>query len=126
MSFTSPGSPKEVICWTDQSADETLGQWIDARGYANISFFITATGTGVTSSGVISFESAAPIVAGSGPFGTATDGYSVITTVNASDVTGAKQKQIAFPPNVAYAFVRPRISTAIGGGGKTTVTAELS
>lgn len=126
--FTSPGGPLHVTQFTDQSADETLGQWINARGFGNISFAITGTGT--TSSGVITFEECQavkdtfPLV----PPGEATGSFSVISslTTNASDVSGGAQKVVHAPPNVAYEFVRARISTVIGGGGTITVTAALS
>lgn len=109
-----------VTCFLNQSDDETLGPWIPVSGYANVAFYISGSGT--TSSGVISIEEAAPLFPSGPVFGAATGGYSVITTVNASDVTGGLQKAVHIGPTAA-AFVRSRISTAIGGGG--TVTAVM-
>lgn len=126
MSFTSPGGPKHVTCFTDKSADETYGPWIDARGYANVSFALTGTGT--TSGGVITYEEC-QAVKDTSPLqapGLSEGNYSVVTTTNASDVTGGVQKVVHFPPNVAYGFVRSRISSAVTGGGTVTSTAELS
>ncbi len=121
---TSVGGPKSVQCFYRQSADETLGQWIDVRGYAHVVFYITGNGT--TSSGVITLEEAAPEDFGSSTtppvFGAATDGYAPITTYNASNVSGGLQGAVHLPV-AAYCFVRPRISTVIGGGG--TISAGL-
>lgn len=125
MAYTSPGGPKSVVCFTNQSADETLGQWIDVRGYANVSFYLTGSGT--ISGGVVTLEEAAPTVAGNPPVGLSTGGYSVITTINASLVSGGAQLAYHCPPDVAYAFVRPRISTALSGSTPLlTVTLEAS
>lgn len=125
MSFTSAGAPKSVLCFSAQTADETLGGWIDARGYSNITGYVYGSGT--ITSGVISFEEASAINTTSPPPASLTTGsYSVVTTCTASDVSGDVQKAYHFPPNAAYGWVRPRISTAIGGGGNTTVTMELS
>ncbi len=124
--FTSPGGPKFVVCFTGQSDDETLGPWIDARGYANVTFY--TTGIGTTSSGVITFEECDSLTATqpSQPYNAGTGKFSVVDTRNAVDVNGGAQVADHFPPNAAYGFVRGRISTAVGGGGTVTVTAELS
>lgn len=107
---------------TNVSDDETLSPWIDVRGASNLVFYVTSTGT--TSGGVISFEEASPsnfATAANPPmFGAATDGYSLITTQNASTTSGGKQVAIHLTP-AAYAFVRARISTAISGGGSVSV-----
>lgn len=121
---TSSGGPLTAQCLTDASTDETLGKWIDVRGYAHLVFYCTSTGTGVTSSGVISLEEAGPIDASVNPnlpFPGDTGKFSVITTKNASDFTGLAQ--VAVHPTVsAYCFVRARVSTAIGGGGTVSVS----
>jgi hypothetical protein len=41
--------------------------------------------------------------------------------VNASDVSGGKQKVITIS-NIAYTWVRTRITTVIGGGGTVSTT----
>lgn len=122
---TSPGTPISQQCFTDKSADETLGPWIDVRGKANVTFYVTGNGT--TSSGVISYEEAAPkdmgVNGGVNPppvFGATTGGYSLISTSNASDVTGGLQQAVHLPVK-SYFYVRARISTAIGGGGTISV-----
>lgn len=122
---TSPGGPLSVQCFYRQSADETLGPWIDVRGKAFVAFYCTSNGT--TSSGVVTFEEAAPEdfskTDGLNPppvFGGTTDAYSSITTKNASDFSAGKQVAVHIT-NAAYCFVRARISTAIGGGGTVSV-----
>lgn len=122
----TPYGPKRVICFTDQSDDETLGPWIPVRGASNVSFYLNSTGT--TSSGVIMIETTTQITSepDAPVFGVTTGGYPSITTINASDVSGGLQKFVALPPNVAYGFVRGRISTAIGGGGTVTLVCEVS
>lgn len=124
MAGMNAGSPLCVQCLTAQSADETLGPWIDVRGKTSLTFYCTSTGT--TSSGVVSFEEAAPSATFSNQstvtdvFGASTGNYSVITTVNASTFTGGAQVAV-HPARAAYCFVRARISTAIGGGGTVSV-----
>lgn len=118
----SPGGVLSAQCFTSQSADETLGPWIDVRGKAYLVFYCTSAGT--TSSGVVSFEEAAPkdfsASAPPPPFGGDTGKFSVITTKNASDFTGDAQVAVHLTA-AAYCFVRARISTAIGGGGDVSV-----
>lgn len=114
--------PVRLVSIDAQSDDETLGQWLAASGYPYVVVYVSGTGT--TSSGVVTIEEADwnPDVT---PGGVA-DGWSAITTVNASDVSGGLQKAIHLPVG-AYRFVRTRISTAIGGGGTvTTVLAAVS
>lgn len=124
---TSPGGPISQQCFYRQSADETLGPWIDVRGCAHVCFYCTSNGT--TSSGVISLEHAAPEnmgASGLNPppvFGASTGNYSVVTTQNASGFTGGAQIAVHLPP-AAYFFVRARISTVIGGGGTVSVGCE--
>lgn len=122
MSVTSGGAPVVFVCFTDQSADETLSKWYPMNGYTNHTFYVTGTGT--IASGVVSFEEAASVIEGlvQPVKGEATGGYSVIQTCTAADVTGGAQKAYHSPPNAAYQYVRARISTAIGGGGTVTVT----
>jgi hypothetical protein len=98
---------------TDESADETTSEAVLVLGYPNLSLYVIGSGT--TSSGVITIETADynPSTAAASLYaGT----WSPITTVNASDVSGDKQKVISIS-NAPYTWVRTRISTAIGGGG---------
>lgn len=99
--------------------DETLGPWIDVRGCANVVMYLQSSGT--TSSGVISFEEQMPATTNGQTFGASTGNYSVISTANAADFTGGAQKAYHLPV-AAYAFVRMRISTVIGGGGSVSGT----
>lgn len=119
---TSPGGVISEQQFTDQTADETLGPWVDVRGKANAVFYCTSSGT--TSSGVITFEEAAPKnlsrSKNEGVFGADTGKYSSITTKNASDFTGDAQVAVHLTV-AAYCFVRARISTVIGGGGSVSV-----
>ena len=102
---TSPGIPITTTCFADQSEDETLGPWIDVRGKANVAFYITGSGT--ISSGVISFEEAAPKDPNTNPnvAGETTGGYSLISTYNAAGVTGGAQAAVHLDV-AAYCFVR--------------------
>lgn len=82
----------------------------DASGRTDLVGYLTGTGT--TSSGVVTIEEADygpndPIFGGT---------WSLITTLNASDVTGGQQLAYHFPLT-AYGAIRARISTGIGGGG---------
>lgn len=118
---TSPGGPKVAQCFTDASADETLGPWIDVRGYPNLVFYCSSVGT--TSSGVITFEECAPKDVTQNPptpYGVTTGGYSSITTQNASGFTGGNQIAVHVS-SAAFFYVRARISTVIGGGGTVSV-----
>lgn len=112
-----PGQgPYRFLSLPDASDDETLGIPFNASGYPFITFWIKGTGT--TSSGVITLEEA-----DYGPNDTVYSGtWSSITTVNASDVSGGKQKAVHVTSNGH--FYRPRISTAIGGGG--TIAVEIT
>lgn len=118
---STPGATLSVQCFTNAVDDETLGPWIDVRGRANIVFYLSGVGT--TSSGVVTFEEAAPKDFGSSTnpvvFGASSGDYSSITTNNASDVSAGKQKAIHITV-AAYCFVRARISTVIGGGGSVS------
>lgn len=118
--ISTPGNALTVQALTAASADETCGPWIDVRGYTHLTFYCASAGT--TSSGVISFEEAAPatVTAPAFPAGLAEGKYSVITTKNASDFSG--DAQVAVHLSVAsYGWVRARVSTAIGGGGTVSI-----
>lgn len=106
--------PRRIVCIDAQSADETLGVPTIAPGFALQTYVVQGNGT--TSSGVITIEEASWGENESIYTGT----WSEITTVNASDVTGGAQKFIHVSPT-ANAATRPRISTAIGGGGTISV-----
>jgi hypothetical protein len=111
-----PGQgPSRLLSLDAKSADETFGVAFNAQQSPYVTFYITGNGT--TSSGVVTIEEADWNVAKDTPFsGT----WSEITTVNASDVSGGVQKAIHLPV-ANYHFVRPRISTVIGGGGTVSV-----
>lgn len=96
----------------NETVDETASGWVDCRTYTHLTIYVI--GTGVTSSGVVTIEEADidPSLEAAGVVGTP----SVIDTVNASTVSGGLQSAIHLDVG-AYAFVRTRISTAIGGGG---------
>lgn len=106
----------------NQSADETYGPWVNVLGCANVTFYVTATGT--TSSGVITFEETAPLDPSIVPLVPSAPQdvgkYASITTLNASVVSGGDQTAVHCP-SAAYCFVRARISTVIGGGGTISV-----
>ncbi len=106
--------PRRIVVMPDSSADETLGQPTKGDGYALQTYVVQGTGT--TSSGVITFEEASWAEGAQDYQGT----WSPIITVNASDVTGGKQKFIHIS-STANAYTRPRISTVIGGGGTISV-----
>lgn len=114
-----PGAaPFRQVALNAVTVDETTGSPINCAGYPYLVAYVTGTGT--TSSGVITFEEADY---SDEPYNNAvpyTGTWSSITTVNASDVTGGAQKAIHFTV-AAYGWVRARISTAIGGGGSITV-----
>ena len=99
-----------------ETVDETTSVPVNCLGYPHVTIYVTGTGT--TSSGVITIETA--------DFNPSTEityagTWSTITTVNASDVTGGQQKFISLG-EAAYSFVRTRISTVIGGGGTVSTT----
>jgi hypothetical protein len=96
-----------------ETVDETASVPVNVLGYSNLSIYVIGADT--TSSGVITIETADydPANAADQFY---TDTWSPITTVNASDVSGDKQKVITIS-NIAYTWVRTRISTVIGGGG---------
>jgi hypothetical protein len=99
----------------NQTVDETVSDWVDVRGYKWLTVYVIGTGT--TTSGVITIEEADidPRVFAAGATSTA----SVCDTVNASTVDGGLQSAIHMDVG-AYAYVRTRISTAIGGGGSVS------
>ena len=101
-----------------ETVDETTSVAVNVLGYSNLSIYVTGTGT--TSSGVVTIETADydPANAADTLYaGT----WSPIATVNASDVSGGQQKVITIS-NIAYTWVRTRISTVIGGGGSVNTT----
>jgi hypothetical protein len=100
------------------TATATVCVPVNVLGYSNLSIYVTGAGT--TSSGVITIETADYDVTNAADAlyaGT----WSPITTVNASDVSGGKQKVITIS-NIAYTWVRTRITTVIGGGGTVSTT----
>ncbi len=102
------------------TTDETLGKWIDARKLPYLCFIIEADG-GTISSGVVTFEEAYfdPTVTPGGYTGA----WSLVTTYDCSALTGAASQALIHSFNaVAFQFVRARVSTAIAGGGKVSVT----
>ncbi len=107
----------------DAIDDETLSKWIDVRGRTHLVFYITGTGT--TSSGVVTLEEMLPLY---NPTNELEDPQyysgtpSAITTVAASTVTGGTQVAVHLGVG-GYGFVRARISTVIGGGG--SIAADL-
>lgn len=107
-------APFLVRLLTAQTVDETTSIPLNCRGYQYLTFWLTGTGT--TSSGVVTLEQA---VYDPNTQGIYTGTWSPISVFNASDVSGGMQK--TYQMSVAdYAFVRARISTAIGGGGSIT------
>ena len=108
--------PQRFVSIDAQLADETLGIPLDAKGAQHVTLYLIGNGT--TSSGVITIEEADWDIQKTPEFkGT----WSSISTVNASDVTGGVQKAVHLTA-AAYSWVRPRISTVIGGGGTITAT----
>lgn len=104
----------------DAIDDETTSKWVDVRGRTAIAFYVSSTGT--TSSGVITLEETNYVADPNdnkevqlydGTAGT-------IATVNASTVSGGAMSSVKAPIG-AYAFVRARISTVIGGTGSISV-----
>lgn len=106
--------PARLVSLSAVTVDETIGRPFDASGYPYVTFWIKGTGT--TSSGVITLEEADYDFQTDGQY---TGTWSPITTVNASDVTGGAQKAVHVTGNSHW--IRPRISTVIGGGGSITV-----
>lgn len=84
-------------------------------GFPYVTIYVTGTGT--TSSGVITVETADydPQNPQNGYAGT----WSSVTTINAADVTGGATKMVALT-TASYGFIRTRITTAIGGGGSVS------
>ena len=99
-------------------ADETdPGAPAPCHGFPYVSIYVSGTGT--TSSGVITVETADydPQMPQSGYAGT----WSPVTTINATDVDAGKQKLVSLT-TASYAFIRTRITTVIGGGGSVSTT----
>ena len=104
-------NPYRSVVLSAVSADESAGAR-DVSSFTHLVIFLTGTGT--TSSGVITIEEADQV----DHAGT----WSAITTANASDVTGGATKAIHLTV-AGYGALRIRVSTVIGGGG--TITAVL-
>lgn len=117
----TPGGTVRSQQFTTATVDETYGPWTDVSGCAYVTFYLTGVGT--TSSGVVTFEEAAPKDISVFPVvpSMAQDvgNFSAITTTNASVVTGGLQVAVHLTP-AAYCYVRARISTVIGGGGSVS------
>lgn len=115
----NPVGPTRITCINAATASGTLGVPVKSPGYSLLTFVVQ--GDGVTSSGVITFEEASWGASATDYTGT----WSVITTVNASDVntgssSGSAQKFVHISAT-AGAYVRPRITTIVGGGGTISV-----
>ncbi len=119
MSAAGAGPLRQPLL-TNQTVDETTSDAADCSGMPHIVIYITGTGT--TSSGVITIEEAEWAPLAELPYGGT---WSSLTTVNASDVSGGKQAAIHLPV-ACYAFVRARISTVIGGGGSISAVLRAS
>ena len=97
-----------------ESADETTSEAIDCRRYSKIAIFFIGVDT--ISSGVVTIEEATfNANPQSGPLGY-TGTWSTIQTYTATGVSGGKQEAVHLQVS-CYAWIRTRISTAIGGGG---------
>lgn len=106
--------PRRIVVMPASTADETLGQPTSAPGFALQTYVVQGDGT--IAGGVITFEEASwaddePVYS---------DTWSQITTMNAADVTGGAQKFVHIAAT-ANAYTRPRISTAVSGGGTVTI-----
>jgi hypothetical protein len=104
---------QQVELLTAAIADETTSAWVDVRGRTHIVLYVSGLGT--ISSGVLTFEESLPTAQNVWP-ATA----SSISTTNAADVSAGASKAVHLTVG-AYAFVRVRITTVIGGGGSVTV-----
>lgn len=109
---------QRVELLTNELADETVFSAVNCQGYTYVSLYITGTGT--TSSGVITIETADYNPSTQGQANPYAGTWSAITTVNAVDVTGGAQKLVALTP-AAYSYIRARITTVIGGTGTISV-----
>ena len=107
-----PTGPAVVL--DAQSADEAEGIFF-IKG-TNYYLSVALLGDGVTSSGVITIEEAYYEEGGTPP-----TAWSLLGTVNASDVSQGVQKISRFVGS--HWVVRVRITTEVGGGG--TVTAVV-
>lgn len=104
-----------------ETVDETASLPVDCSGFPHVTIYVTGTGT--TSSGVVTIEEA--FIPAATYAASYTGTWSVLTTVNASDVTGGAQKAVHLAVS-AYASVRTRISTVIGGGGSVSTALVAS
>lgn len=109
-------APFRQVCFPASSADETTGQPKNCTGYPYLVAYITGAGT--TSSGIVTFEEADYDPNTGVPYGGT---WSAITTVDLSSVSIADATKAIHFTVAAYAWVRARISTVIGGGGTIAV-----
>jgi hypothetical protein len=102
-----------VLLLDRQTADETTSLGVDVEGLTSITFYLIGYGT--LDAGAVTFEESVPDPAtGNQPYGGT---WSAIgSPVNASDVTGGKQKATHITSG-AYSRVRARINTAVSGAG---------
>lgn len=105
-----------------QTADTTVSTPVYCLGYKEIAIYVTGTGTSI-SAGVITIETADYDLERTGAVvysGT----WSSVATVNATDVSGGKQKHVPLTTG-AYSWVRTRISTTVTGTGSPAVSTTL-
>lgn len=111
----SAQGPSRVVSLLNKIADETIGAYFHAYQSPYVVAYVK--GEGDISSGVITIEEADWDNDKEPPY----DGtWSTITTVDASEVDGNKQKAIHLPVG-CYNYLRARISTVIGGGGNVSL-----
>lgn len=105
---------RQVALPAGTTVDETPSIPLDLSGYQQCVIYITGTGT--TSSGVVTIEEASYNPRRQ----TIPAAWSSITTVNASDVNNDATKATHLTGLQMPHFLRLRVSTAIGGGGSIT------
>lgn len=109
--MAAPGTgPVLILVLDSASADETLGKQIDFSRFGSGVFYVVPTGT--VTSGVVTVEESA--------IENYTGTWALVTASAAigTDIQQALHMNVA---DNAYKWVRPRISTAIGGGGTVKV-----
>lgn len=109
---------RRVVLLSAVTALDTASPPMDISAYRCNTVYFKSAGT--TSSGVITIEEADwdPLI--EAPFGGT---WTSITTVNASAFTAGASAAYHIAAPGAYAFLRVRVSTVIGGGG--TISASL-
>jgi hypothetical protein len=90
-----------------QSADETTSQPTDCLGYSHLALYCS-TGTGTPATGVVTWEEAA------------TPDYAGVWAQIATQTTATATQAVVTHVDGAFAWVRSRITTVIGGGTVTT------